>query len=241
MKVSSEKDAWTQRYRTALRRYLKRGQGASLEPALRLGRQALALGLETLDVVTAHGQALATLASPDDSSGIEPQLANEAKRFFAEAIVPIEKTHRAAREASVREAQLTETLRQRALESSATTRHLKRGIDQRQASETALTESASRRAALLQQARRLKSRSRQLTRELLSAQESAQKKTSRQLHDNITQTLVAINLRLLTLKGATETNKETLKKEIAKTQGLVKQSIRTINRLAQQLESEHET
>ena len=66
-------------------------------------------------------------------------------------------------------------------------------------------------------------------------------KTSRQLHDEITQTLVAINLRLLTLKRSVKTNSENLKKEIAETQRLVQQSKKPIHRLAQKILAKHET
>ena len=51
----------SQRYRASLQKHLKQGLRASLQPARRLGRQAVALGLETLDVARIHEGALATL------------------------------------------------------------------------------------------------------------------------------------------------------------------------------------
>lgn len=45
-------------YQAALRRYLKPGSAADARPALRLGRRAVALGLETLDLALIHEQAL---------------------------------------------------------------------------------------------------------------------------------------------------------------------------------------
>ena len=82
---------------------------------------------------------------------------------------------------------------------------------------------------------------RHLTRKILSAQEDERQKTSRQLHDEIAQTLLAINVRLLTLKKAAKANTENLKKEIAETQRLVKQSVKTIQRLAHEFGVHHET
>jgi len=53
------------RYQEALRRYLKQGPAASLQPAARLGRRATVLGLETLDLALIHEQALIAGVLPD--------------------------------------------------------------------------------------------------------------------------------------------------------------------------------
>ncbi|MGA2660957.1 MAG: hypothetical protein ABSH34_26030 [Verrucomicrobiota bacterium] len=76
-----------------------------MEPAWGPGRQAVALGLETLDVATIHEQALATL----EASGSKNGTIERADLFFTEAIAPIEKTHRAALEASARLSRLNQT------------------------------------------------------------------------------------------------------------------------------------
>lgn len=75
---------WSRRYQTALSKHLAQGPGASLRPALGLGRQAVALGLETLDVAEFHEQALTTLASPGGASRTRPRMIKRAKSFFAE-------------------------------------------------------------------------------------------------------------------------------------------------------------
>jgi hypothetical protein len=51
----------SQRYVAALRKHLQQGPQASLKPALRLGREAVTLGLETLELARIHEQSLATL------------------------------------------------------------------------------------------------------------------------------------------------------------------------------------
>ena len=56
--VKSKSSVLARRYQAALRRYLQQGPAASLHPAVRLGRQAVALGLETLDLAVIHEQAL---------------------------------------------------------------------------------------------------------------------------------------------------------------------------------------
>ena len=51
----------SQRYMAALQTHLRQGPRASLQPAQDLGRQAVALNLETLDMARMHERALATL------------------------------------------------------------------------------------------------------------------------------------------------------------------------------------
>jgi len=88
----------SQRYLASLQKHLKQGPRASLQPAPQTGRQAVALGLETLDVARIHEGALATLEASSSRDGI----IKRAEMFFSEAITPIEKTHRAALKANVR-------------------------------------------------------------------------------------------------------------------------------------------
>src|SRR5438093_9093723 len=90
--------ALSRRYQSALQRHLKQGPRASLQPAHDLGCQAAALDLETLDVARFHETALATLKASSSRGG----LIKRADLFFAEAITPIEMTHRAAIETNAR-------------------------------------------------------------------------------------------------------------------------------------------
>jgi signal transduction histidine kinase len=228
------------RYLAALRRHLKSGSDTSPRPAARLGRQAVALGLETLELAGIHEQALTTLVAPRGAATSKEGLIKRARAFFAEAIAPIEKTHRAAREADIHLSQLNQTLRRRTVESSASVRHLQQGIVRRQAVEAALEKSGKQRTRLLEESRRLQQHSRHLTHEILSAQEDEWQKISHQLHDEIAQILLGINVRLLTLKKAAKANTGSLKKEIADTQRLVKQSVKAINRFAREFGLQHE-
>ena len=231
----------SEQYRTALRKHLKHSPEASSQPALRLGRQAVALGLETLELARIHAQALATLAAQGRSTTPSDRTMKRARAFFTKAIAPIEKTHRAAMKADLHLSQLNQTLRRRAVESSASARHLQRGIFQRQLAETALRKSGHQRTRLFEQSRRLQQRSRHLTHQILSAQEDEWQRISRRLHDDIAQILVGIHVRLLTVKKAAQTNTGSLKREIASTQRLVKQSVRTLHRFARDFGLEHET
>src|SRR5271170_5159636 len=90
----------SQRYTAALRKHLKQGHQASLQSAQRLGRGAMASGLETLDLARIHEVALAKLVLSTVSPVVREGLLKRAEIFFVEAITPIETTHRAARESS---------------------------------------------------------------------------------------------------------------------------------------------
>jgi signal transduction histidine kinase len=231
---------WSRRYQGALGQHLKQGPGASLRPAHELGREAVALGFETLSMARIHQQALTTAASPGGSSRTRQRRIGRARRFFAETLVPIEQTHRAALEADVLLNQLARTLRRRTAESSASTRHLKQSIIQRQGAELALKKSGKRHARLLAELRRLQKHLRDLTHAFLSTQEDERQRMSLRLHDDIAQALIAIDLRLLTLRKAGRASAASLKKEIANTQELVKESGKRIHQFAHEFGTQHE-
>jgi two-component system, NarL family, sensor histidine kinase DegS len=239
--VKTKLSRLSEQYLAALRQYIKPGAKANLESATRLGHQAVALRLETLGLARIHEQALRSLVAPGHSAKSHAARIQRARAFFAQAVAPIEKTHHAALKADIHLKQLNQTLSQRAVESSASARHLKRSILQRQSAEAALRKSGKQRTKLLEESRRLQQHSRHLTREILSAQEDEWQKISHQLHDEIAQILLGINVRLLTLKKAAKANTGSLRKEIASTQRLVKQSVKTINRFAHEFGLQHET
>src|SRR5882762_7856982 len=111
----------SRRYASALRTHLKQGPRASLQPARGLGRQAVSLGLETLDVARIHEEVLATL----EASGSRERMIKRAEIFFTEAVAVIEKTHRAALEAKAHLKQLNKTLGRRTVDLAASNRSLK--------------------------------------------------------------------------------------------------------------------
>ena len=209
-----------------MRKHLKEGPRASLQPARGLGQRAAALGLETLDVARIHEAAVSSLEASRSRDGI----IKRAEMFFTEAITPIEKTHRAALKANARLNQLNKTIRRRTVDLAASDRHLKQGVVQRKAMEQSLKKSAGHYGRLVKESRRLQKHLRQLTHQILSAQEEERKKISRDLHDEIAQTLLGINVRLLTLKNGATANTGSLQKEIASTQWLVKESVKTMSR-----------
>jgi signal transduction histidine kinase len=160
--MGRKQNGLSRRYQAALQKYLKPGPRPNSQRAHRLGSRAMALGLETLDLARFHERALITLVLPGFSPGARERMIRRAGTFFAEAITPIEKTHRAA-------------------------------------------------------------------------QEEERKMISRELHDQIAQTLTGINIRLATLKAEAMVNVKGLQKKITRTQRMVEKSVDIVHRFAREL------
>ena len=220
----------SQRYVTALRKHLKQGSGASLRPALGLGRQAVTFGVETLEVARIHERAISTLELSRSKNG----LIKRAEIFFSEVITPIVETHRAARQSKNQLHRLNETLSRRTMELAATNRQLQRGIIRRKGVEAALKKSGEYYTRLLNESLQLQEGLRQLTHQVLAAQEDERKKFSHELQDEIAQALLGINVRLLSLKEEARVNTKGLKNEIASAQLLVVESARSVRRVARE-------
>jgi signal transduction histidine kinase len=214
----------------ALGKHLKQGPRAGMLPALQLGRRAVVLGLETLQLARIHEQAIATLELAKKKDGF----LKRAEIFFSEALTPIVETHRAARQSKIQLVRLNQTLSRRTVELAATNRLLQRGIVRRKTVETALRKSGEHYARLLKDSLHLQDGLRQLTHQVLTAQENERKKISIELQDEIAQTLLGINVRLVSLKQEARTNTKGLKNEIASTQRLVLDSARSVRRAARE-------
>jgi signal transduction histidine kinase len=218
----------SQRYLTALQQYLRQGPRGKLQPALALGRRAVELRLETLEVARIHERAVATLKLASAKDGF----VKRAEIFFTEAITPIVETHRAARQSKMDLHRLNDLLNRRTAELAVANRQLQRGIARRKGVETALKISGAHYAKLLKDSLQLQEGLRQLTHRVLAAQEDERKKISCELQDEIAQTLLGINVRLLSLKREARSNTKGLKNEIASTQRLVVKSARSVRRVA---------
>lgn len=221
----------SQRYVTALGKNLKQGSEASLKPALALGRQAVALGLETPDLARIHKQALATLKLPD----IRNALTRLARIFFAEANIPIEEKHRAARQSDIHLSRMKEKLDECRKKMASGKIPLQRDDGWHKVMDKAAKKKEECHDQCLEESLKQQRCLRQLTHRVLAAQEDERKKISCELQDDIVQTLLGINIRLLCLKQKSRSNVSGLKNEIAGAQRLVAQSAKSVFQFAQKL------
>ena len=224
--------ALSRRYQAALKKHLQQGPRATLHAAHGLGRQAVALGLETLAVARIHEGALATLETASSRNGF----ARRAGLFFAEVITPIENTHRAALKANARLTQVNKAMGRHTANLATARRLLRQGITQRKAVQEALKKSGGHNTKLLKKSHLLEDHLRRLAHQILSAQEAERTKISHALQDEVAQTLLGIHVRLLTLKKAAGGSLASLRKEIASTQRVVKESVQSINRFVHELD-----
>ena len=195
----------------------------------------MTIGLETLDLARIHEQALVALVLPSYSPGTRDAMVRRAGTFFAEAITPIEKTHRTACEANAHLNQMIEALNRRRADLDDSNRRLKQEIAQRKSVEESLRNSERHYSRLLEQSHHLQEQLRLLSRQLLAAQEEERKKISRELHDEIAQTLTGINVQLATLKTEATINTKDLQKKITNTQRMVEKSVDIVHRFAREL------
>jgi len=225
----------SRRYRAALRAHLKQGRSGTLHLAHGLGGEALAAGLQTLDLAKLHEQILVTEILPGSPVRKRSALIKQAGVFFAVAITPIEKTQRNALAAAVHLKKIVETLSRRTVELAAANLELSLEITLRKAVEAELKKSEHHYSELLKQSDQLQEQLRRLSRQILSAQEDERKRISRELHDVIAQTLTGINIRLATLKKEAALNTKGLARNIARTQRLVEKSVDIVHQFAREL------
>ncbi|MEO6246103.1 MAG: PAS domain-containing protein [Opitutaceae bacterium] len=135
----------------------------------------------------------------------------------------------------VTERQRAEATRRRVEVLAASNRKLEAEIVRRQAVETDLSKSERHLSVSLGEARQLQTRMRNLSHQLLRAQEEERKRISRELHDDIVQSLVGISVHLQCLTRAATVNPAALRRQIAGTRQVVEKSIHSMHRFAREL------
>ncbi|MBI5380494.1 MAG: sensor histidine kinase [Opitutae bacterium] len=200
-----------------------------------LGRLAVAGGLVTLDLAIMHEKAVVALAPTHDFARTANGALQRAGLFFTQALAPLEAARRVTREAIAHLHQRNETLHLHAAALAKGNRQLVREVARRRAGELAIIQGREKYRALLQESLVMQQKLRLLTRQILSAQEEERKEISRELHDEVVQTLVSINVELAALGKGASASLRGLKAKIARTQRLVETSMSEVHRFAREL------
>ena len=108
-------------------------------------------------------------------------------------------------------------------------------IARRRTVEQALQKSEQHQSRLLRQSRQMQEQLRQLSHQILHAQEEERKRISRELHDEIAQTLVGIHVHLAALTREGAGQPRGLRQKFARTQRLVKKAVDILHRFAREL------
>jgi signal transduction histidine kinase len=182
-----------------------------------------------------HEQALAALLV---SSGSAPTTVTEIARsgfFLAQALMPVKAEQRAVLKANRLLKQRNTTLRLHTAALAKANKRLEREVKRRKRGELAVLRGKAQYQALFLESQTMQAKLRQLTRQIISAQEEERKEISRELHDEVVQTLVGINVQLSALGKGAATGLRSLKTKIAHTQRLVEHSVNEVHRFAREL------
>jgi signal transduction histidine kinase len=223
------------RYLAALRVHLLSRRPAGLASGRALGREIIAAGLSPADLANMHGRALIALAASSPASGGRGSRIKRSGSFFAAAFQPWENSHRTAREFLEHVRRRAETLRLHAAALGRANRKLRREVARRRAGDASLKLGQKKYQVLLAQSQNVQEKLRAVTRQVFSAQEDERRRISRELHDEVLQTLVGINVELATLGTASGLGPRELKAAIARTQRLVEKSLQTVHQFAREL------
>jgi two-component system CheB/CheR fusion protein len=115
------------------------------------------------------------------------------------------------------------------------TKQLTRTNERLAASLATIRDSEARNRSLLKASEAMQTKLRLLTRQILTAQEEERKKVSRELHDEVVQSLVGINIALATLTQGDAGDAQLLRDRVARTQRVVEGAVDAVHRFAREL------
>lgn len=134
----------------------------------------------------------------------------------------------ARKKLSAHATQLEETVALRTAQLTATNRRLEASVE-------SITKGREQYRSLLEESEFMQGKLRHLTRQFLTAQEDERREISRELHDEVVQALVGINVELASLGRAAASGRGRLKSKITHTQRLVEKSVNAVHRFAREL------
>jgi signal transduction histidine kinase len=216
------------RYLTALRSHLGKKSLGNGTHAQALGRAAVGAGLATVDLAIMHERAVVSLAKAHNFSVTRRGWFKRNELFLTNALIPLETAEHAKWETISRLHHRNDVL-------TRGNRELEREIAKRKAGEVLIRKGQDEYRALFLESQVMQKKLRQLTHQIITAQEEERKEISRELHDEVVQTLVGINVELAALGKGASVGMRTLKAKIARTRRLVENSVNAVHRFAREL------
>ena len=182
-----------------------------------------------------HERAVLALAPAFDFAQASNGRLKQAGAFFTKVLIPLEVAQRATRSNLAHLQQRNATLRRHTAALARGNRRLEREVARRIAGEETIRDGRAHYQALFSESVVMQKKLQLLTRQIISAQEEERKEISRELHDQVVQTLVGINVELSALTKGTSDGLQNLKAKIARTQRLVEHSVNAVHRFAREL------
>jgi two-component system sensor histidine kinase DegS len=139
-----------------------------------------------------------------------------------------EALHRSQAQLSVHAGQLEGLVAERTAELAATNRQLEVSV-------AFIRKANEEHQALFLESKVMREKLSQLTRQIITAQEELRKEISRELHDEVVQALIAINVELAALGNGADAGARTMRRKLAGTQRLVEKSVIEVHRFAREL------
>jgi signal transduction histidine kinase len=208
-------------YATIFRDYLSKEGEAVLEQAYEVGRVAIAQGFGVLDMARIHQNALDNALQIAVGSKHNERVLKAAETLLLESLSPFEATHRGFRETNIK-------LQERNQELEGEIRGRKRV-------EGALRRSEKHYHKLFHEAKLMQENLRNLSNKILRTQEEERKCISRELHDEVGQSLTAISVMIATLRDYGTGGSNNHAQKIVATQTLLQETMETVHRFARDL------
>jgi signal transduction histidine kinase len=218
-------------YHEVLHEHLERPSKGTLERAFALGKAALTEGMEVFDLISLHHRAIAEGVLPGGLSTAQVRTVLELETFLQEALAPYKMASGGPIGARERR------LRMRSEHSSALAlrnARLEEVVAIHQRSEAAIRESRDHYVQLYQNARAMEAALRELSAQVLSAQEDERKRISRELYDVIGQALIAVKVTVSMLKVRAAAD-PALHHKVVEAEALLAATMEIVQRFAREL------
>jgi hypothetical protein len=222
----------SEQYLAALQIHLGNGPHAMLKEPQELGREAVSIGLEALELARVHNQALDTLLKLCSDSTSQRDLIDRAADFFIEAILPIEGTHSAALETATKMKQLSAVLDQKTSDLADSKLKLQQVISERQTAQESFANYEQSTDRLLRDSRSIEAGLQKIVHNNLHTAEQDRKKMSLHINNEIAQHLLGIKIRMLALNQKVASDHVDFNNEITLLQQLIEDSMIMFKQLA---------